>query len=161
MNRYSFEEYLEPAISSAKLLSQTHFLCYLDLDRFKIINENCGHIAGDEFLRRVPRIFRALEEERFLLYCQPIVPLNQTISESRHKRGMGYEVLLRLQNETGKIIAPNPFLPVAEKYDLIHLIDRWVIRTLFDRLKENYGTIETCSALSQDYLYTILRLMGL
>ncbi len=59
-NRSEFEHRLELALSSAKRENQQHALCYLDLDRFKIINDTCGHIAGDELLRQVTTMFQSL-----------------------------------------------------------------------------------------------------
>lgn len=52
-NRREFEKRLLAAISSAKNEEHEHALCYLDLDRFKIVNDTCGHVAGDELLRQV------------------------------------------------------------------------------------------------------------
>jgi diguanylate cyclase (GGDEF)-like protein/PAS domain S-box-containing protein len=74
----------------------------------------------------VGRITQALEEDRFCLYYQSIIPVALGQGESEH-----YEVLLRLRDERGNLVAPMAFIPAAERYNLMHLIDRWVIRTLF------------------------------
>ena len=52
-NRREFENYLRTAIQSAKLESKQHALCFIDLDQFKIVNDTCGHIAGDELLKNL------------------------------------------------------------------------------------------------------------
>jgi len=53
VNRREFEKCLERAISNAKTVEHEYTLCYMDLDRFKIVNDTCGHLAGDELLRQV------------------------------------------------------------------------------------------------------------
>jgi diguanylate cyclase (GGDEF)-like protein len=52
-NRNEFEHRLKDAITAAKLRHIQHGLMYLDLDQFKIINDTCGHVAGDELLRQL------------------------------------------------------------------------------------------------------------
>ncbi|MBW4615870.1 MAG: PAS domain S-box protein [Desmonostoc vinosum HA7617-LM4] len=242
-NRREFEQRLAQALSFAKSDNQVHALCYLDLDRFKIINDTCGHTAGDELLRQITtllqkqirksdtlarlggdefgvllnqctleqalwvanklrecvqefrfvwqeqifsigvsiglvsidadtenlteiisaadaacytaknrgrnrvyvvrtddqelmqqrgemqwvnRIAQALEGDQFCLYAQPIASINPTAHNGEH-----YEVLLRLRDEQGNLVSPMTFIPAAERYNLMHLIDRWVIRSLF------------------------------
>jgi diguanylate cyclase (GGDEF)-like protein/PAS domain S-box-containing protein len=56
VNRREFENRLERAARSAESGRSEHAVCYLDLDQFKIINDTCGHVAGDELLRRLGRV---------------------------------------------------------------------------------------------------------
>lgn len=58
LNRRAFEQSLDKALSSTQN-SQPHILCYLDLDRFKVVNDTCGHIAGDELLKQVSSLFQS------------------------------------------------------------------------------------------------------
>ncbi len=53
INRREFERRLEHALQTAQQEAKQHTLLYLDLDQFKIVNDTCGHIAGDELLRQL------------------------------------------------------------------------------------------------------------
>jgi diguanylate cyclase (GGDEF)-like protein/PAS domain S-box-containing protein len=58
VNRREFERRLQEAMESASSGDVTHALCYLDLDRFKVVNDTCGHTAGDNMLREVAALFK-------------------------------------------------------------------------------------------------------
>jgi diguanylate cyclase (GGDEF)-like protein/PAS domain S-box-containing protein len=242
VNRREFESRMERALKSAKAHETSYALCYLDLDQFKIINDTCGHSAGDALLGQVgallkskvrwrdtlarlggdefgimlescsldeamrtaeslreavrnfkftweertfrlgasigvvplsaenadvasvlsaadsacqaakecgrnrvhsfeendidlmrrrremqwaARINTALEEGRFELFRQTILPLQQP------EVGTHYELLLRMRDESGKIVAPDNFMTAAERYGITPSIDRWVIENAF------------------------------
>ena len=80
-NRHAFEAALE---ANTQADDYTHSLCYIDLDQFKIVNDTCGHIAGDELLRQLSKelsgvirrsdVFARLGGDEFgilMLNCQP------------------------------------------------------------------------------------------
>ncbi|MEJ2344004.1 MAG: EAL domain-containing protein [Gammaproteobacteria bacterium] len=57
-NRHAFENQVKTALESARRERSEHVLCYLDLDQFKIVNDTCGHVAGDELLRHLAGLLR-------------------------------------------------------------------------------------------------------
>lgn len=67
------------------------------------------------------RIRDALEHDRFVLHLQPILDL----ASGQISHG---ELLLRMQGHRGRLILPGAFLPAAERFGLIHDVDRWVVQ---------------------------------
>lgn len=57
INRTGFEQGLHIALEECHTMDASHVLCYMDLDRFKIVNDSCGHNAGDELLKIISNIF--------------------------------------------------------------------------------------------------------
>ncbi len=60
VNRREFESRLEQALSRARVDDASYTLCYIDLDRFKAVNDTCGHAAGDSLLCELSARVRAL-----------------------------------------------------------------------------------------------------
>ena len=77
-------------------------------------------------LTQVENIKHALEEDRFVLYCQRI----QSLKGSE----VHYEILVRMIDESGDLVMPDKFIPVAERYNLMNLVDRWIIKNTFKLL---------------------------
>lgn len=249
VNRVEFERRLQQCIDRNVIEKASHALFYIDLDQFKIVNDTCGHIAGDELLKQITTILKrdtrehdvvarlggdefgillencrrdyaveiaekikerisdyrftwggksfavgasigivliedaghtvhellsrvdmacytakdlgrnrlhfyteqdqevakrhgemqwisrlnsALDENRFALYCQKIITLSNPSSL------VVREILVRL-HEDGNVIPPGAFIPAAERYNLIHSIDKWVIQTLFTAIDEEFA----------------------
>lgn len=67
INRRYFDTELHKAIDEAHINQVEHALIYLDLDRFKIVNDTCGHLAGDELLQQLADLFRKVFSKRDVL----------------------------------------------------------------------------------------------
>jgi diguanylate cyclase (GGDEF)-like protein/PAS domain S-box-containing protein len=66
-NRREFERRLEHAVTDSRNSGICHSLCYVDLDQFKIVNDTCGHFAGDRLLRQIAGLMGAdLRDEDLL-----------------------------------------------------------------------------------------------
>ncbi len=64
INRREFERRLELLLGNARSDNSEHALCYIDLDQFKIVNDTCGHVAGDELLRQLTTLLQARVRDR-------------------------------------------------------------------------------------------------
>jgi diguanylate cyclase (GGDEF)-like protein/PAS domain S-box-containing protein len=112
--------------SKEQLLAKADFACH----EAKRMGRNMIHIftaEDDDCVNNMSvdigwthRIKHALEHDRFILACQPIC---NTVTQKTEY----FEVLLRMLDERDEIIMPAGFLPAAERFSLITLIDFWVI----------------------------------
>lgn len=93
----------------------------------------------------VQRLRSSLENNQFSLMAQTVYPLKP---QPKGMGGVHFEVLLRLQDGQGQLIAPSVFIPIAERYDLMPHIDRWVVRNTLKLLRTHLSegaNISTCS----------------
>ncbi len=85
----------------------------------------------------ISRLTKALEEDRFVLYHQPII-----ILDSKENHVTKSELLIRMVDTEGNIVMPADFIPSAEQYNLMPSIDRWVVQAAFKSFKllmDKYG----------------------
>ncbi len=66
-NRRAFESRLQHAIETAAVENKHHALCYIDMDQFKVVNDTCGHVAGDELLKHVASLLESEIRESDML----------------------------------------------------------------------------------------------
>ncbi|MDO8704597.1 MAG: EAL domain-containing protein [Sulfuricaulis sp.] len=127
--------------SVTDIMSAADVACYAakDAGRNRV---HVYHLEDSELKQRhgemrwVSRIGKALEQDRFQLYCQKIVPVVDSKNSAPH-----YELLIRLLDEEGKIIPPLAFIPAAERYNLMTSIDRWVVGKAFETFSANAGIV--------------------
>jgi len=125
--------------TSTDVLKSADMACYLAKDK----GRNRYHIYSvddQELVTRhgemewVARINNALQNDQFELYQQGIFSV-----KSPDKSFYACEFLLRLNEENGEVVLPGAFLPAAERYNLMPLLDRWVINEAFSYIANKHS----------------------
>jgi diguanylate cyclase (GGDEF)-like protein len=125
-----------------KTLRSADMACYMAKEKGRN-RVQVYHPSDAELVERigemawVQRIRNGLDEQRFCLFAQEIRSLNR----DDPKRSC-VELLLRLHDEDGKLVQPGSFMPAAERYGLMPLIDRWVVRNAFALLASRLNSTE-------------------
>ena len=151
---------------TTELLSRADLACYeaKDLGRGRICISSYNDFdieTRQTQMSRIANISQAIEENRLFLMQQPIQAINRP-DEYTH-----VEILLRMRDEQGQMISPGQFIPIAERYGMIDLVDRWVVERvishyhrLFPQSKPIVSINLSGASLSDDrFLEFVLRII--
>lgn len=130
------------SIDSKTVMSIADAACYAakEKGRNRIQVYNPDDIELDQRqqeMRILSRITSALDENRYALYYQPIIPVCATPNNTQH-----CEILVRMINTDGTLVQPAQFIPAAERYNLMPALDRWIIKRVFEVFHQRYPTSE-------------------
>lgn len=132
---------------SSEALSRVDRACYeakdLGRNRVEVYTDDSDRLQQRKGeIQWSSEINEALENDRFELYCQPIVSLKDS------NPGVSYEVLLRLRMPDNTIVPPGSFLPAAERYNSATRIDRWVIEQTLSWISHHADQLNHVSTMS-------------
>jgi diguanylate cyclase (GGDEF)-like protein/PAS domain S-box-containing protein len=123
--------------SVAAVMSAADIACYAAKDegRNRIhVYEADGVSNRHREMHWVARVTRAAEENRLELFFQPIVRIGSEGSPDFH------ELTVRLRDDDGRLVPPSEFIPAAERYNVMSIIDRWVVVRAVELLKHRRDT---------------------
>ncbi|MGI9273082.1 MAG: putative bifunctional diguanylate cyclase/phosphodiesterase [Woeseiaceae bacterium] len=110
-------------------------------DRIQVFQEdNTTLVRRSEEIEWIGRVQEALREDKFTMFCQPVSPLSDVDAEH-------FEVLVRMLDDEGEVLSPALFLPAAERYQLMPLVDRWVIHHTLSLLGSFWDSVASSNAV--------------
>jgi diguanylate cyclase (GGDEF)-like protein len=132
----------------ASIMSAADIACYAAKDegrnRIHVYEQEGGSHRHRE-MHWVARVTRAVDENRLELFFQPIVDIAV-------RDGQGalpfHELTVRLRDDDGRLVLPNEFIPAAERYNVMSIIDRWVVRQAVQLLQERQAAGATLPCLA-------------
>ncbi|MBU2967456.1 EAL domain-containing protein [Amphritea sp. 2_MG-2023] len=120
-----------------RLLEQADEACYsakeLGRNRYHVYTYKDDQVIGRQGeMNWLGKVNAALAEDRFVLYQQTILPLQEGGSSENH-----IEILVRLIEPDGSVVLPCAFIPAAERYGLMPKVDHWVVSHTMDWFRRN------------------------
>src|SRR6185312_8907572 len=120
--------------SVANVMSAADIACYAAKDEGRnrvhlYESDGVSHPRHRE-MHWVARVTRAAEENRLELFFQPIRPIARAGATAFH------ELTVRLRDDDGRLVSPGEFIPAAERYNVMSVIDRWVVQRAIERLQD-------------------------
>jgi len=147
--------------NTTEAIRRADLACYTakDLGKGQVYvyrEQDCEMAQRQEEALWASRVRDAIENDRLRLYAQPIVSLNKKPSDEKY-----VEILVRLLDQDDQLMLPDAFMPAAERYNLMHLIDKKVIFETFSFITENLSATKNTSHFSINLSINTLRDKGL
>ncbi|MEJ0038394.1 MAG: PAS domain S-box protein [Gammaproteobacteria bacterium] len=117
----------------AAIMSAADIACYAAKDggRNRVhVYDSGGVSSRHREMHWVARVTRAAEENRLELFFQPIAAIGSQGAPRFH------ELTVKLRGDDGQLVPPSEFIPAAERYNAMSIIDRWVVQKAVDMLRE-------------------------
>ena len=129
----------ESFADATELLSRADLACYraknLGRGRVYVAEDNNSEIDLEQTqMGHIANVSQAIKENRFYLVKQLIKPIVDDGNQRLH-----YELLLRLKDRLGNLVAPEHFIPIAERYGVITIVDRWVLKASLDIYTKHFA----------------------
>ncbi|MGI9227364.1 MAG: EAL domain-containing protein, partial [Gammaproteobacteria bacterium] len=130
----------EKCFDLSYILSSVDSACYLAKESgrncvrvFREGDEEINHRRGQE--RWLQRFDKALNDGRLVVTAQSIINIKADKDINIDKNG--FEILIRMQDDTGRLVPPNAFLPAVERYNRAPKLDRWILSHVLNLLAEH------------------------
>jgi diguanylate cyclase (GGDEF)-like protein/PAS domain S-box-containing protein len=131
---------------AVELLTRADLACYqaknLGRGRVYIVRDNDSEVLQQAQTDRIGNVSQAIKEKRFYLVKQLIKPIAND-SKVQH-----YELLLRLKDRSGNLIEPEEFIPAAERYGVITIVDRWVLEATLKAYTQYFASEPTLISIN-------------
>ena len=117
----------------AAVMSAADIACYAAKDggRNRVhVYDSAGVSSRHREMHWVARVTRAAEENRLELFFQPIAAIGSQSPPRFH------ELTVKLRGDDGQLVPPSEFIPAAERYNVMSIIDRWVVQRAVDLLRQ-------------------------
>ncbi len=124
------------------ILTDVDSACYVakksGRNRVHVTQENDAEVVRyRDDIASIQSIRSALAENRLTLFYQPVYYIGVENVQVAH-----CEILLRIKDEEGRLLSPAKFIPIAEKYNIMTEIDRWVVSHVLEWIKANQDDYE-------------------
>lgn len=129
VNRREFENRCDEAISSVRSSQVSHALCFMDLDNFKVVNDTCGHAAGDELLRQLSALFSSLVRKSDVLARLGGDEFGVLIFNVGLPEAMRLANQLRAEVESFQFLWEDNRFSVGASIGVVIIDDRWESRS--------------------------------
>ncbi len=133
------------------VLSSVDSACYLAKESgrncvrvFREGDADINHRRGQE--RWLQRFDKALSDGKLIVNAQTIINIKENKDNQADKNG--FEILIRMQDETGRLVPPNAFLPAVERYNKAPKLDRWILNNVLKLLAENQNVLQKVNKCS-------------
>jgi len=135
-------------LNSTEATRQADMACYTAKDhgrnRAYVYERRDSELARrEEELRWASKLTEALASDRFVLYAQPICPLKNNKSDFIH-----LEVLVRMIDADGAVVGPSTFVPAAERYNLMAMIDQHIVEKTFEHIVSQGSDERLCYTIN-------------
>ena len=131
----------DPERSASQLLSDVDIACYAakseGRNQIYVFESEKTLFGHNHDMMVINNIQEAIEQGRLVFYIQKIVSTKPDIPQNPY-----FEILIRLKNENNKIIEASNFVVIAERFNLMLTVDRWILSQMLEHNDKSLANVD-------------------